>query len=142
MEREASVLSGDELRENPFTEMQLARLGEAIRQAETSTNVAFEVFVGRLEHGRGSALEVHSDMTESEEGVLIAVDPHNRGLEIVTGSVAKQSISDRACQLAALAMTSRFAIGDLANGIRDGIGVLSDHAKTPIYLHRDLPENA
>lgn len=126
----------------PFTPEQVASLSSTIRSAENVANVAFETFIGRLPDARNSALALHSKLPDAADTVLIALDPHSRGLEIVVGPVAKEVISDRTCQLAALSMTSRFVVGDLINGLRDGIGVMADHAQPRFIPHSDLPENA
>ena len=133
---------GEWINQDPFAPEQIAGLSSTIRAADKAANVSFQTFIGRLTEGRATALEVHSKMPNSPDTVLIAVDPHSRGLEIVVGPVAKESIDDRTCQLAALTMTSRFVVGDLINGLRDGIGVMADHSHPRYIPHSDLPENA
>jgi len=61
----------------------------------------------------------------------------SRRLEIVTGSLAAERISDRVCALASLAMTSSFAAGDLVGGLRNGIQVLADHGRHHRTPHLD-----
>lgn len=138
----AGTLDGAWNDQEPFTSAQIANLSSTIRDAEKVSKVNFETFVGRLPQARQSALALHSQLGQASNTVLIAVDPHSRGLEIVVGPTAKLSIDDRTCQLAALAMTSRFVVGDLINGLRDGISVMADHAHPSAVLHKDLPENA
>lgn len=128
--------------QDPFTTAQISNLASTVRSAEQVAKVQFETFVGRLPEARQTALALHSQLTQPEDSVLVAVDPHSRGLEIVVGTKAKLSIDDRTCQLAALAMTSRFVVGDLINGLREGIAVMADHAHPSHVLHTDLPENA
>jgi hypothetical protein len=60
-------------------------------------------------------------------------------LEIVTGSEAGRVVDERACSLAAMTMTSSFAVGDLAGGIVDGLRMLGEYAHRPPVLHRDEP---
>ncbi len=72
--------------------------------------------------------------------VLVAVDPESRFVEVVTGAIVRDHLDDQSCRLACLTMTSRFAIGDIAAGIRDGIIVLGDHARSLRVLHTDLPD--
>lgn len=128
--------------QDPFTLTQIANLSSTIRSADKVAQVSFQSFIGKLPRARSSAVELHGRLPNADDSVLVAVDPHSRGLEIVVGTNATHSVDDRACQLAALAMTSRFVVGDLINGIRDGIAVLADHAHPPTVLHTDLPENA
>jgi uncharacterized membrane protein YgcG len=71
--------------------------------------------------------------------VLVAVDPSARRLEIVMGEDLRGRLDDRACGLAALAMTTAFAAGDLAGGIVNGIRSMAEHARAPRTLHLDTP---
>lgn len=128
--------------QDPFSSAQISNLASTIRSAEQVAKVQFQTFVGRLPEARQTALALHGELDQADDSVLVAVDPHSRGLEIVVGTKAKLSIDDRTCQLAALAMTSRFVVGDLINGLRDGIAVMADHAHPNPVLHSDLPENA
>jgi hypothetical protein len=56
-------------------------------------------------------------------------------LEIVTGSVVRRDLTDDAVKLAAVAMESAFAEGDLVGGIRRGLAQLADAARKPATLH-------
>jgi hypothetical protein len=56
------------------------------------------------------------------------VSPGDRLLEIVTGKESARRLSDRACALAALSMTTSFAGGDLTGGVVTGLRMLSESA--------------
>jgi uncharacterized membrane protein YgcG len=70
---------------------------------------------------------------------VVVVDPTQRRLEIVTGSIAARNLDDRACMLATASMTSAFAAGDLSGGIASGIVLLGEQARHPRSLHLDNP---
>ena len=115
--------------EGPFTTRQLLRLDEAMRLADKSTGLVFSIYVGGLdEPSRETAKKLHGELADPANSVLIAVSPNERVLEIVTGSAARKRLPDRACKLAALAMTAAFGGGDLAGGLVSGLAQLADHA--------------
>ena len=121
-----------------FTTDQHAALARAVDTASAASRLSFRLYVGVLEHGRDSAIAlVAARGAGADTTVLVAVDPRSRALEIVTGARAAGVIDDRTCGLAALAMTSSFAAGDLVGGIRNGLQILADHARHPATLHVD-----
>lgn len=122
--------SGDS---GPFTLKQLERLDEALTMASRETGIYFTVYVGHITgHTRATAEELHPRMgLQSANGVLMAVDPEQRVLEIVTGRESVKRLPDRACALAALSMTAAFGSGDLVGGIVNGLRMLSDQAGHP-----------
>lgn len=135
----ASVDVGDRGTASAFTTAQTASLEKALATAHSITGLTFSIYVGALTAGRDSAIAVHRGLADPNFSVLVAVDPDQRSLEVVTGAAIGERLDQRACQLAALAMTSRFAIGDIAAGLRDGIFVLAEHARVPVTLHVDQP---
>ena len=134
------MLDGDDVTKTAFTTMQLAELERTLYNAQTTTGMHYSIYVGSLPGGRQSALELHRRLDSPAMGVLVAVDPEQRLMEIVTGSEAQERLDDQSCRLASLTMTSRFAIGDIAAGLRDGVNVLAEHARVPRVLHTDEPE--
>jgi uncharacterized membrane protein len=121
----ARVRAGDGL-----TDDQRTSLGRVLRSASESSDLTYRLYVGALQRGRESALEqLAACGADAADTVLVAVDPGARALEIVTGSRAAASLGDRACGLAALAMTSSFSAGDLVGGVRNGVQILADHAR-------------
>lgn len=125
-----------------FSVSQLADLEATLHRADQGSRFTFTIFVGGLPHGRSSAVSLHRHLRDPDRTVLVAVDPQDRGLEIVTGAATQEGLDERACRLACMAMTSRFTIGDIASGLRDGVTVLAEHSRRPRVLHGDLPENA
>jgi hypothetical protein len=98
--------------------------------ASRATGLSFRLYVGPLEAGRDSAVDLLAARgPAASTTVLVAVDPGARLLEIVTGPDAAAMVDDRSCGLASLAMTSSFSGGDLVGGIRNGVQILADHAR-------------
>lgn len=115
--------------DGPLTTRQLLRLDEAMRVADSSTGLTFSIYLGDLDDPtRGHAEKLHGQLADPARSVLVAVSPNRRLLEIVTGSVARKRLPDRACKLAALSMAASFGGGDLAGGLISGLSQLVDHA--------------
>lgn len=108
---------------------QRAELQRALRVAEEQSGLAFSLYVGPWEGGRSGAQAMHAQVADPDYTVLIAVDVAARALEVITGRQARIALDDRACALASMSMTSSFAAGDLAGGIRDGLAVLGEHGR-------------
>jgi len=125
------VASGD-----GFSADQRYEIDRAIRAAETMCRYEFSVYVGASEiEARPFAERLHASLIAPARSVLIMVDPAARLLEIVTGSVVRRDLSDEAVRLAAFAMESAFAEGDLVGGITRGLAQLADAARKPATLH-------
>ncbi|MCI0688159.1 MAG: DUF5130 domain-containing protein [Sporichthyaceae bacterium] len=121
-----------------FSPGQQEQINRAIEIAERESGLHFSVYVGAVGgDSRAAARGLHREIPDRARAVLVYVDPAHRALEIVTGTQARRALDDRACSLAALAMTSTFAAGDLTGGIVDGLRVLGEYAHQPRILHRD-----
>ncbi len=111
---------------------------DAIRSAEQVSRYEFSVFVGRAEgEPRAFATRLHGSLVAPDRSVLILVDPARRALEIVTGADVRAHLTDQHVELSAAQMQSSFAVGDLVGGLRRGIQLLADYARTPESLHTD-----
>jgi hypothetical protein len=115
----------------PFLPRQLWRIDGALAAADRETGLTFSIYVGNLEEPtRPSAEHLHAQLGErAPAGVLIAVSPNQRVLEVVTGSEARRVLPDRICALVALSMTAAFEGGDLAGGVVAGLRMLADQAR-------------
>jgi uncharacterized membrane protein YgcG len=121
-----------------FTNAERFALDEAIRKAEQLSRAEFSVFVGHAESDpREFATRLHNSLVAPARSILIMVDPDQRALEIVTGGYVRRTLSDNEVELAALAMQTDFAAGDLVGGLKRGIHLLADHARSPQTLHAD-----
>jgi hypothetical protein len=125
------VASGD-----GFSDDQRYEIDRAIRAAETVCRYEFSVYVGAAEEEAGPfAQKLHASLIAPSRSVLIMVDPAARLLEIVTGSVVRRVLPDDAVRLAAVAMESAFAEGDLVGGLKRGVSQLAEAARQPETLH-------
>jgi hypothetical protein len=123
-----------------FTPDQLYDIERAVRNAEEASGLHFSVYVGGADsETRPFALELLNELPDPDRSVLVYVDPAGRRLEIVTGPQARRQLSDTEAGLAALAMQTSFATGDLASGLVTGVQQLGAHAHLPHMLHVNEP---
>jgi uncharacterized membrane protein YgcG len=129
----AQVPSGE-----AFTNNQISDIERVIETADSETALHFAVYVGGAKGDiRDAAEKQHVRFgAAASQVVLIVVDPGDRLLEIVTGDESSRRLSDRACALAALSMTTSFAGGDLVGGILTGIRMLAEAAGKPLPAPR------
>jgi hypothetical protein len=119
--------AGDAGRNSAFTPRQLARLDEALTLSSRETGLTFSIYVGEFKAPSRAHAEALFEKLD-DHSVLVAVSPGQRTLHIVTGPESAARLPNRACALAALAMRSAFANGDLAGGIVIGLRMLADSA--------------
>lgn len=121
---------------DPFSAADRVALDAAIRKAEQLSRAEFSVFVGRAEGDpRPFATRLHNSLVAPARSVLIMVDTEARAIEVVTGAHVRRTLSDNEVELAIITMQSAFAEGDLVGGLRRGIALLADHARSPQTLH-------
>lgn len=120
-----------------FTNEQYRDIERVIESASSSTGLSFSVYVGNVAGDiRDAAETMHASLgARAANAVLILVSPGDGLLEIVTGEASARRLTDRACALAALSMTTSFAGGDLAGGIVTGVRMLADASGRQIAVH-------
>jgi uncharacterized membrane protein YgcG len=126
----------------PLSERQRRRVARAVRAAEEWTGLQFCVYLGPTEAdplAHAHALMEQLGLT-SEPAVLLLVAPEARRLEIVTSPAAAERIPNRAAELAALAMSSSFGVGDVAGGITEGVRLLAQAARRGERSGSELPD--
>lgn len=111
-----------------FGPVERHRLSEAVTTSEQQTGMRFPVYVGEIEgdvesFARGELAKLSY---LDPEVVLVVLDPASRNLQIVTSRAARWRLSDNACALAALSMTTSFGLGDLVGGLVVGLRMLAD----------------
>jgi len=113
-----------------FTDAQQREISKATASATAQSGLHFSVYVGGIEGEiRDYSERLHTALGPlTDRAVLIVVSPADRQLEIVTGQVCTRRLSDKACALAALSMTTAFAGGDLVGGLVTGLRMLSEAA--------------
>jgi uncharacterized membrane protein YgcG len=112
----------------PFSDGQVREISRACSTAGAETGLNFSVYIGAAEGDvRDHAERLHSALgSKASRSVLLLVAPQDRQLEIVTGKESSRRLSDRACALAALSMTTSFAGGDLVGGVLTGLRMLAE----------------
>ena len=119
-----------------FTPSQREWLRRAVRNAEAVSNLTFSLFVGVSEEdSRAYAERLHRALGDPDHSVLVMCDPEFHKLEIVTGLEARRVLDDLECRLAAAAMQTSFAGGDIVGGLAVGIQQLGEAARQPKTLH-------
>ncbi|TNM37529.1 TPM domain-containing protein [Nocardioides albidus] len=109
---------------------QRATLDVTMRNAEQLCRAEISVFVGAATGApRDFATSLHNTLVLPSRSILIMVDPDRRVVEIVTGGHARERFTDEEAQQVVAAMTVRFAAGDLAGGLTEGIELLGQLAK-------------
>ncbi|HVF05423.1 MAG TPA: DUF5130 family protein [Frankiaceae bacterium] len=126
----------------PLTKRQRARVARAVRHAEEWTGLEFCVYLGPVDGDpRAQAETMMDDLGLREDpAVLLVVVPEARRFEIVTSPAADERVPAHAAQLAALAMSASFGVGDIAGGIAEGVRLLADAAGRGARTGRDLPD--
>lgn len=119
-----------------FSTDERAEVARAVRDAERACGFVFSVYVGAADGEAGPyARRLHGGLKDPANSVLVLVDPAARLLEIVTGSEVRRVVPDASLGLAAAAMESAFAVGDIAGGITRGLHLLAGAARQPETLH-------
>ncbi|UMP00952.1 DUF5130 family protein [Amycolatopsis sp. EV170708-02-1] len=117
---------------SPFTTQQLARLDEALTLASRETGLDFSVYLGDLgEDTRATAEGLLTSTDNPADGVIVAVSPGQRAIEVVTGTQARHRLPDRGAKLAVASMVASFKEGDLVGGLVNALRMLSDQAGAP-----------
>ena len=121
---------------DPFSASERAALDSAIRKAEQLSRAEFSVFVGTAEGDTHAfATRLHNSLVAPARSVLIMVDTGARAVEVVTGAHVRRTLRDNEVELAVIAMQTAFAVGDLVGGLRRGVAMLADHARSQNTLH-------
>jgi len=119
--------------QSPFPAAQLARLDEALTLASRGTGLDFSVYIGELgEDSRAGAESLFRRIgPRGRESVLIAVSPGERVVELVTGELSEQRLTQRGGKLAVMSMVASFKEGDLIGGLVSGLRMLDEQAGSP-----------
>lgn len=115
--------------EQPFTQVQLARLDEALTLTSRDTGLRFSIYLGDLGADPAArAADLHGQLEGSAEAVLVAVSPEQRVVEVLTGAEARVRLPDRSAKLAVMSMVASFRESDLLGGLLSGLRMLGDRA--------------
>jgi uncharacterized membrane protein YgcG len=117
-----------------FERDQYERIERSRRAAETESGMQFWLRVG--EYDGDLRLEAERLLANLVDGprdaaAIVLVAPGARRIEILTTTAGRRRITDQACGLIVLSMTSSFAVGDLVGGLVDGFRQLGEAAGRP-----------
>jgi hypothetical protein len=115
--------------DQPFTRVELARLDEALTLTSRDTGLRFSVYLGDLgSEPTARVAQLHDQLEDSSEAVLVAVSPEQRVVEVLSGAEARIRLPDRGAKLAVMSMVASFKEGDLFGGLLSGLSMLADQA--------------
>jgi Domain of unknown function (DUF5130) len=115
--------------EQPFSPAQLSRLDEALTLASRETGLRFSVYLGDLgDDPPARVAQLHDELEDAGDSVLVAVSPGQRVVEVRTGPHARVRLADRGAKLAVMSMVASFKEGDLLGGLLSGLRMLADQA--------------
>lgn len=108
-----------------------ARIAAAAAVAERATGLEMCVAVCKpgAESTRAQSERAFDRLgLTARPAVLVAVLPRARKVEVVTSALARARLSDDDCAAAVAVMVERFAEGDIAGGVTQGLAVLAERA--------------
>jgi alkanesulfonate monooxygenase SsuD/methylene tetrahydromethanopterin reductase-like flavin-dependent oxidoreductase (luciferase family) len=109
--------------------LDLARVAESRRHAEAVSGLHFSVWVGDSgEDARAHAERLHSALSDPDRSVYLACNVGQKTLEIVTGTAARQTLTDDECKLATQSMREVLAHGDVSEALVRGLVHLGSYA--------------
>ncbi|MDN5859292.1 MAG: DUF5130 domain-containing protein [Pseudonocardia sp.] len=113
----------------PFTPSQLTRLDDALTMASRETGLLFSLYLGDLGSDPvARCAELHDELDNPTDAVLVAVSPDQRVVEVVTGPESRLRLPDRGAKLAIMSMVSSFKEDDLHGGLLSGLRMLAEQA--------------
>lgn len=118
--------------DSPLNRDELELLDDVLIEAERVTGLRFTAYLGDLGADTRTTAEalLTSLGAEAPVAVLLAVSPGQRVVEVVTGGEASRRISERAARLAVMTVTAACGLGEIANGLVNGLRILADQAGT------------
>ena len=118
--------------DSPLDRAQLEMLDDVLIEAERRTGLRFTAYLGDLGSDTRTTAEglLSALGAEAPVSVLLALSPAQRVVEVVTGGEASRRISDRAARLAVLSVTAACGVGEVADGLVNGLRILADQAGT------------
>jgi len=113
----------------PFSPSELSRLDDALTMASRETGLLFSLYLGDLGADPSArCAELHDQLENPTDAVLVAVSPDQRVVEVVTGPEARLRLPDRSAKLAVMSMVAAFKEDNLHGGLLSGLRMLADQA--------------
>ncbi len=99
------------------------------QEAERISGLHFSVWVGDSdEEPRPQAERLHAALADPEHAVYLACNTRLQSLEVVTGSAARQTLTDEECEHTTDRMRKIAATGDLTSALVLGLQHLGTYA--------------
>ena len=112
-----------------LTSAEQASLDVAIRKAEQACRSEISVYLGQTEGDpRDFATSLHNTLVAPARSILVMVDQERRLIEIVTGGHVRRNLTDELASAVVSKMAAKFADGDVAGGLVEGVQLLGEHA--------------
>ena len=109
--------------------LDLVRIAQSRRQAEEVSRLHFSVWVGETDEApRVQAERLHAALDDPDRSVYLACNTGQRTLEIVTGSAARQTLTDEECEQAVASMREVLSSGDVSGALVQGLQHLGSYA--------------
>lgn len=105
-------------------------LDRVIREAEQRSRFEFSVYIGstRGEGTREFATRLHNRLVAPPRSVLIMIEPEERAVEIVTGAIVRERVTDAHVGKALTAMGEEFAQKRWFEGLSAGIELMASRS--------------
>lgn len=114
----------------PFDKFDLIRLDEALTYGTRDTGVKFTVYLGPLgKHPNDKAFALLDSLDDAAHTALVAVDPDDQLIEIVSGAAVADKVGDRVCRLGVTAAIPQFQRGHLIDGLVAAVEVMAAAAR-------------
>lgn len=99
------------------------------QEAERVSGLRFSVWIGESEEEpRPQAERLHAALSDPEHSVYLACNTALHSLEVVTGSAARQTLTDEECEHTTDRMKKIAATGDLTSAVALGLQHLGTYA--------------
>lgn len=110
----------------PFSAEERVRMDRTLTEATRRTDILWTVHIGELGPDPAArARELQASLPQSARGVLVAVSPNEKVIEIIGGDAVADRFDDRVAQLGVSAALASFKLGDLIDGLVSAVRVMA-----------------
>jgi len=110
----------------PFDDVERVRMDRTLTEATRRTDILWTVYIGELGADPAArARELQAALPQSARGVLVAVSPNEKVIEIIGGDAVADRFDDRVAQLGVSAALASFKLGDLIDGLVSAVRVMA-----------------
>lgn len=110
----------------PFSAEERVRMDRTLTEATRRTDILWTVYIGELGPDPAArARELQASLPQAARGVLVAVSPNEKVIEIIGGDAVADRFDDRVAQLGVSAALASFKLGDLIDGLVSAVRVMA-----------------